>query len=134
MTNARKWMIGFGTLMAAWLLIGMLTCGGCSHEPGSYLRPVDAVALSQLTPAEDRELAVYSKNHANLYDLRIHSIETCPILTYPPHYFLLHDKPGYGRWLLDFYREKHNEECNLPWRHCTCEAELAQPTTQKAKP
>ena len=117
-------------------LILLATFCGCSHDAGSYLRPVDPVALSQLTPEQDRELAVYSKNHANLYDLRIHSIETCPILTYPPHYFLLHDKPGYGKWLLDFYHEKHNEEVALPWRHCTCEAELAAPAapTQKVKP
>lgn len=68
-----------------------------------------------------RELAVWSRNHARIFDLRLHSIRTCPYLAYFPAYVFLRKNPAkWAAWLYKFYRNKHEEE-----DHCTCVSELA---------
>jgi len=83
-------------------------------------------AEKQLPEPQARELQVYSTQHATVFDLRIHSMDTCPFLTYGPHVaFSRHDTPEYASWLHDFYMHKHLEEKDL--RHCTCDEELSRP-------
>jgi hypothetical protein len=87
----------------------------------SFLYPVRRRVFAALSPDRQRELAVWSRNHARIFDLRYHSIRTCPYLAYSPAYvFLRGNAPEWAAWLHRFYRHKHEEE-----GHCTCVAELA---------
>lgn len=91
----------------------------------SYFRPVRARVLAALDAKRAAELSVWSRQHANLFDLRLHSIRTCPFLAYPPAYLLLRkDTKRWALWLHAFYGAKHREE---RWwgRKCTCDEELS---------
>jgi hypothetical protein len=80
--------------------------------------------VGKLPEDQARQLSVYSTHHAALFDLRIHSMETCPFLTYMPNSLAMnHDSKEYAVWLLKFYRAKHTEEKAL--YKCTCEKELS---------
>jgi len=114
-----KLVVGVGAVL---LLFAM---GGCQAVPQ------DVVQL--LPEAQGRELAVYSKNHAVLFDLRIHSMDTCPFLTYLPNSMSMnHDSKEWAAWLLQFYRAKHQEEHGL--YNCTCEQELRAPPAEASPP
>ncbi len=68
-------------------------------------------------------MEVYSKNHAVVFDPRIHSLDTCPFLSYLPNEtFMDHNSKEYAAWLYHFYSMKHEEEKDL-WG-CTCDQEL----------
>ena len=87
----------------------------------SFLSPVRRKVLAALSPDRRRELAVWSRNHARIFDLRFHSIRTCPYLAYFPAYvFLRGNTARWAAWLHTFYGNKHREE-----GHCSCVAELA---------
>ena len=84
---------------------------------------VDDETLSLLPPDRARELRTWSTNHAIVFDLRIHSMETCPFLTYLPARTFMQGQ-DWADWAWKFYAAKHREE-----GHCTCDAELAAPLT-----
>lgn len=87
----------------------------------SFLRPVRRKVLAALPPPQRAELAVWSRNHARIFDVRYHSIRTCPYLSYTPAYlFLRHKTARWAAWLHWFYGHKHKEE-----GRCTCQADLA---------
>ncbi len=89
---------------------------------GSVLRPVDKKVLAALDPARARELAVYSAGHPGIFNVRLHSIRTCPYLAYMPAYAALRKDPArWAPWLHRFYRHKHKEE-----GHCRCDALLGK--------
>jgi len=86
----------------------------------SFLQPVTSSVLGALDSTRAKELYVWSKNHLNIFDLRIHSIFSCPFLAYMPNYFLNKDnKTKWANWLYGFYKTKHQEE-----NHCTCSKEI----------
>ena len=86
----------------------------------SFLFPVTPEVLAALSPEERRELAVWSRNHARIFDVRLHSIRTCPYLAYSPAFlFKRGNTAKWAAWLHRFYKRKHKEE-----GHCTCAAEL----------
>jgi hypothetical protein len=91
----------------------------------SFLRPVRAKVLAALDSKRAAELRVWSEQHANLFDMRIHSIRTYPFLAYPPAYCRLRkDAMKWAEWLHGFYGAKHREE---RWwgRKCTCDQVLS---------
>jgi hypothetical protein len=71
-----------------------------------------------------------SKSHANLFDLRLHTLRTCPFLAYIPKYLLSDRKSGeWADWLWAFFWFKHTEEGN-----CKCKASLAEGLFQIVTP
>ena len=87
----------------------------------SFLYPVKPKVLAALEPPVRRELEVWSRNHARIFDLRLHSMKTCPFLAYwPARIFLRKHTARWAAWLHKFYRHKHEEE-----GRCNCDAELA---------
>jgi hypothetical protein len=115
---ARKYLIG----VAAMLLL--LSAVGCQA-------PISRDVLQQLPESQARELEVYSKNHAVIFDLRIHSLDTCPFLSYMPNEtFMDHKSKEYAIWLHHFFTKKHEEEQD--WYHCKCVEELAAPAKTSA--
>jgi hypothetical protein len=105
-------------------LDGEIGVGGAGM---SYFRPVRAKVLAALDGKRAAELQVWSRQHANLFDLRLHSIRTCPFLAYPPAYLMLRkDTKKWAQWLHGFYGAKHRE---ARWWgcKCTCDQELSQP-------
>jgi hypothetical protein len=116
---ARKYIVGVGAMLL------LLSAVGCQA-------PVSRDVLQKLPEAQARELEVYSTHHAVLFDLRIHSLETCPFLSYLPNEtFMDHNSKEYAVWLHHFFCKKHEEEADL-W-HCTCDQELAAPRVVKEK-
>jgi len=100
------------------VVLSLLVASGC--------QAVTPDILQRLPEQQARELSVYSSQHANLFDLRIHSMDTCPFLTYMPHaMFSNHDTVEYATWLHDFYMHKHEEEQSI-WG-CTCDQQLSNP-------
>jgi hypothetical protein len=87
----------------------------------SYREPCTPDVLAMLPPAQLTELRVWSKNHHNIFDLRIHSIFTCPLLSYPTAYlFIRPNKLKWAWWLHYMFGHKHSEE-----NHCKCVDEIA---------
>jgi hypothetical protein len=118
---ALKYIVGVGAVL---LLFSAVGCG-----------PVSRDVLQRLPETQARELEVYSTHHAVVFDPRIHSLDTCPFLSYLPNVaFMDHDSQEYAVWLHHFYSMKHEEEQDL-W-HCTCNQELSEPvkTGSKARP
>ena len=104
-------IIGAGAVL---LLLSAMGCGG----------PVPRDVLQKLPPSQARELEVYSTNHAFVFDPRLHSLDTCPFLSYLPNQaFMDHNSKEYADWLYQFYRKKHEEEADL-WG-CSCDRELS---------
>jgi hypothetical protein len=98
----------------------------------SFSRPVTEEVLAGLGPAKARQLAVWSRNHAKVFDLRLHSLKTCPFLAYIPAYlFRRKNTAAWAAFLHDFFRAKHEEEFGRvaailsPGYRCSCEKELA---------
>jgi len=91
----------------------------------SFLRPVRAEVLAALNSRQAAELRVWSSQHASLFDLRLHSVHTCPYLAYSPAYLRLRKNPKkWARWLHDFYGAKQRE--HRWWgRKCTCDEALS---------
>lgn len=101
------------------VLMMLFLLAGCSA--------VTPAVLANLPTDQARQLQVYSTQHANPFDLRLHSLETCPFLAYLPNVtFRSHTTVSYAQWCLRYYTAKHDEESTLFWRHCTCVAQLAK--------
>jgi hypothetical protein len=118
---AFKYIVGVGAVL---LLFSAVGCG-----------PVSRDVLQRLPADQARELEVYSTHHAVVFDPRIHSVDTCPFLSYLPNVtFMDHNSKEYADWLYHFYSMKHEEEQDL-W-HCTCNQELSGSvgTGSKARP
>lgn len=97
----------------------LLFVAGCQSS-------VPPEALQQLPAPQARELQVYSSQHSVIFDPRIHTMDTCPFLTYLPHEASSrHDTSEYAMWLHDFYMHKHQEEQSI-WG-CTCNQEVYAP-------
>ena len=85
-------------------------------------KPVTPEVLAALGPEKAARLTVWSTNHSLLFDLRIHSVVSCPIIFRIKHWFW--EKGWWPKWLLgkwedtvyDLYKAKHEEEdhCNCP--------------------
>jgi len=81
----------------------------------SFLDPINSKVIAALSDKSAAELRVWSTNHGNIFDLRLHSLHTCPFLAYMPAYFRLRKNAGkWAAWLHEFYQYKHREEddCN----------------------
>jgi hypothetical protein len=108
---------------AALLLLSAVGCGA----------PVSREVLQQLPAAQARELEVYSTQHAFVFDPRLHSLDTCPFLSYLPNEaFMDHTSKEYAVWVHHFFSKKHEEEQDL-W-HCTCIQVLSGAAGAKAGP
>ena len=92
------------------LAAGMFLQVGCAR--------VDDETLALLPPDSAQELRTWSTNHAIVFDLRIHSMRTCPFLTYLPATALRGQE--WADWAWKFYGAKHSEE-----GRCTCATDLA---------
>jgi hypothetical protein len=115
---AFKYIVVLGSVLLLFAAVG---CG-----------PVSRDVLDRLPKAQAHELEVYSTQHAVVFDPRIHSLETCPFLSYLPQVtFSDHNSPEYAQWLYQFYSKKHEEEADL-W-HCTCNQELRAPSKTSSK-
>ncbi len=101
-------------------LTGLFLLAGALVLPAGCAR-VDDETLSLLPPDQSRQLRTWSTNHAIVFDLRLHSMETCPFLTYLPASASLHGQE-WADWAWKFYGAKHREE-----GRCTCDEELAAP-------
>jgi len=104
-------VVGLAGLLS--LSAGSVLLAGCA--------PVDNATLSLLPPDKAKELKTWSTNHAIVFDLRIHSMDTCPFLTYLPAATSLRGQE-WADWAWKFYGAKHAEE-----DHCTCDADIARP-------
>ena len=108
--RSRVRMFGLAGLLllaaGAWLPAG---CG-----------TVDKETLALLPPDKALQLKTWSTNHGIVFDLRIHSMETCPFLVYLPNTALRGQEWADFCW--KFYGAKHAEQDN-----CTCDADLARP-------
>ncbi len=102
-----------GLTGALSLAVGLFLPTGCTR--------VDDKTLSLLAPQQARELRTWSTNHAIVFDLRLHSMDTCPFLTYLPASMSLQGQ-DWADWAWKFYAAKHREE-----GRCTCDADLAGP-------
>jgi hypothetical protein len=100
----------FGLAVLLSLAAGTLLMGGCG--------PVDQKTLDLLPADKALQLKTWSTNHAIVFDLRIHSMDTCPFLTYLPNTGLQGQEWADFCW--KFYGAKHREE-----DHCTCDADIA---------
>lgn len=62
--------------------------------------------LSWLTPSQRIEIASWAAKYP-VFDLRLHSLKTCPFLAYlPAKMFMAKDSREWALWLYEFYREK----------------------------
>ena len=95
------------------VLMGLLLLAGCAR--------VDDKTLALLPPEKAQQLRVWSTNHSIVFDLRLHSLETCPFLSYLPAVMTLREQE-WANWAWSFYGAKHAEE-----DHCTCDADIAGP-------
>jgi len=83
----------------------------------SFLDPVSSKILAALDTTKSNELRIWQHNHSNLFDLRLHSLRTCPFLAYIPAYIQKRKDTGkWAKWLHEFYGYKHKEENN-----CKCD-------------
>ena len=108
--RSRVRMFGLAGLLS--LAAGTLLLTGCA--------PVDQKTLDLLPPDKAMQLKTWSTNHSIVFDLRIHSMDTCPFLTYLPNTALQGQEWADFCW--KFYGAKHREEDN-----CTCNADIARP-------
>ena len=108
--RSRVRMFGLAGLLSlaagAWLPAG---CG-----------TVDKETLALLPPDKAMQLRTWSTNHSIVFDLRIHSMETCPFLTYLPNTSLKGQEWAEFAW--KFYGAKHAEQDN-----CTCDVDMTRP-------
>ena len=102
-----------GLLGLLSLAAGTLLQAGCA--------PVDNETLSLLPPDKAKELKTWSTNHSIVFDLRIHSMDTCPFLTYLPAATALRGQE-WADWAWQFYGAKHAEE-----DHCACDVDITSP-------
>ena len=117
----------FVAILAAAMLFAAAGCipDGDFGEMAPNPRRRDIVAAAKFLPdAEARELLVWHDNHDNVWDMRVHSLDTCPILTYSPAYKRHEDgdmtDAKWAKFLHGFFEEKHDEEGD-----CDCDEELA---------
>jgi hypothetical protein len=112
MPMTSKRIVGLGVMLLLFMSVG------CQAA-------VPREVLQKLPPIQARELEVYSTNHSVVFDLRLHSLDTCPFLSYLPNEtFMDHNSKEYAVWLHNFYAKKHEEEENL-WG-CKCKQELIE--------
>ena len=82
----------------------------------SYSKPVTSEVLAALPLDKQPKLIMWSTNHSNLFDLRIHTMKTCPFLVYTPAYFTMRkNTKKWAEFLYTFFQNKHIEE-----NHCKC--------------
>jgi hypothetical protein len=82
----------------------------------SFSKPVTSEVLAALPVDMRVKLATWSSNHSKIFDLRVHSMKTCPFLAYTPAYYSLKkDVKKWAAFLYSFYHYKHLEE-----NHCKC--------------
>ena len=108
--RSRVRMFGLAGMLS--LAAGTFLLAGCG--------PVEQQTLDLLPPDKAMQLKTWSTNHAIVFDLRIHSMDTCPFLTYLPNTALRGQEWADFCW--KFYGAKHTEE-----DHCTCDADIARP-------
>ena len=84
----------------------------------SFFHPVSNKLLLLLNQLQCKELDTWSSEHSSIFDIRLHSLDTCPFLVYIPAY-LSHDRKSkeWAEWLHDFFGHKHKEE-----NKCNCDA------------
>ncbi len=102
-------MFGLAGLLS--LAAGTFLLAGCG--------PVDKQTLDLLPPEKAMQLKTWSTNHSIVFDLRIHSMDTCPFLTYLPNTALRGQEWADFAW--KFYGAKHTEEDN-----CTCDVDMTR--------
>ena len=108
-----KHIVGVGAVLL------LFAAGGCAP-------PVPQSVLQQLPAAQARELQVYSTQHAYVFDPRLHSMNTCPFLTYLPTVASpRQDTPEFAARLHRFFTHKHEEE--RFFYRCKCEEKLLAP-------
>jgi len=107
------------------VLLFLFSCGkGLPLAPNPTQADIDRWAKF-LPDDQARALKIYYKNHSNIYDARLHTEKTCPILVYSPSYFQY--KAGglsdehWAAFLLRFFKSKHEEEDD-----CICSEELKE--------
>lgn len=98
-------------LMTFAMIVGSAVMTGCG--------PVKQETLDLLPADQATQLKVWSTNHAIVFDLRLHSMDTCPFLTYLPNAMALQGQ-DWAQFAWKFYGAKHREEDN-----CMCDAEIA---------
>ena len=96
--------------LAGLAVLGGMLLGGCAQ--------VDEKTISLLPPDQGAQLRVWSKNHSVVFDPRLHSMDTCPFLTYLPAATFLRGE-DWAKFAWKFYGAKHREEGN-----CLCNSEL----------
>ena len=118
----KTWKVLVPILLGVAMVFLIGTCGGCGLPGGNFLQPVNETVLAALPQQEAKALAVYSDHHANIFDLRLHSLTTCPFLAYAPAYLMLSGSPDlWADFLYRFYKAKHSET-----NRCTCDEEIGQ--------
>ena len=122
-------------LISLFILVGLVVLSGCSSVGGgTFFEPVTPSVTGVLDANQGHELSVWSKNHATIFDFRLHSLETCPFLSYTPGYLVLgnSDLKRWAEFLYKFYGRKHLEERDS-WMaifssgyHCKCDKILGK--------
>jgi len=114
--------------MQRLLAIALLALAGCTGGilPGLAPSPTKTEIARWSTPltgADQKCLIVWHGEHDNIYDGRVHTGKTCPILIYSPKYKNfqagLTGAEDWAKFCLKFFRYKHKEEGS-----CRCDAQL----------
>ena len=112
--------------MKKLLVLLVFVCVSCNGLPdfgdlqgNPKDKEIEAGAVT-LSPKEAKELRIWADEHDNVWDARVHSLDTCPFLTWTPNATKWRSgamtDAEWGEFLHDFFRHKHKEE-----KDCDCD-------------
>ena len=116
----------------ACVLLAVVGLCGCIPIPdfgGVEANPKDSeieAGAATLDAQAARELRVWYDQHDNVWDARVHSLDTCPFLAWTPNAKAWRGgemtDEKWGEFLHDFFKAKHKEEGD-----CKCKKMLEEP-------
>ncbi|HUT34155.1 MAG TPA: hypothetical protein VNE39_11785 [Planctomycetota bacterium] len=114
-------------IVATCLLLALCGCNGLPDFGDLQGNPKTAeieAGAKTLDAQQAKELRVWADQHDNVWDARVHSLKTCPFLSWTPNAAKWRagamSDAKWGEFLHDFFKEKHKEEGD-----CKCKELLA---------
>jgi hypothetical protein len=84
--------------------------------------PSQGLLVETLGEKKAKRVEVWHKKHYNVWDGRVHSGKTCPILVYTPKFAgTTFESAEFAEFAYDFYKAKHKEEDS-----CKCDKKLGE--------
>ena len=96
----------------------------------TFSNPVTNAVLLNLPLERAAELRTWARNHARIFDLRLHRAASCTFF-YTWRYYISRKSMTKEEWAVDlyeFFKAKHREEDN-----CKCVVEIAVAATKRAE-